>query len=355
MQTQKGKLEFGKEYIPPGEQDAIQVIEHISTQQIQQNSQTDERPVRRDAHAKHHGCVKAEFIVETDLPEEVRFGVFKEPGKSLVACIRFSNASGDANQPDSKADARGMAIKLIGVEGEKLLNEEKHEKTQDFVMINHPVFFIRNVSDYIEFFKAIRDSQGKPPLKFFFPSPNPFRWRLHEFMIGRAIRSKKIVSPLEIQYWSTTPYKLGSRAMKFTVKPSPENNLGKSASNSPNYLREAMVEHLNSKEASFDFLVQLQTDADKMPIEDPTIEWKSPYQKIATLKIPPQAFDSPEQMEFCENLSYTPWHSLPEHSPLGGINRARKKVYESVSKLRHELNDVPKREPTEEELLRLFG
>jgi hypothetical protein len=355
MHTQKSKVELGKEYLPPGEEDAIQVIEQISTQQIQQNSQTDERPVRRDAHAKHHGCVKAEFIVETDLSEEIRFGVFKEPGKSFTACIRFSNASGDANQPDSKADARGMAIKLIGVEGEKLLNEEKHEKTQDFVMINHPVFFIRNVSDYIEFFKAIRDSQGKPPLKFFFPRANPFRWRLHEFMIGQAIRSKKIVSPLEIQYWSTTPYKLGSRAMKFTVKPSAENNLGRSASNSPNYLREAMVEHLNSKEASFDFLVQLQTDADRMPIEDPTIEWKSPYQKIATLKIPPQGFDSSEQMEFCENLSYTPWHSLPEHSPLGGINRARKKVYESVSKLRHELNDVPKREPTEEELLRLFG
>jgi hypothetical protein len=99
-------------------------------------------------------------------------------------------------------------------------------------------------------------------------------------------------------------------------------------------------------------LVQLQTDPVRMPIEDPTIDWDeslSPYRKVATLKIPPQTFDSPEQMEFCENLSYTPWHSIPEHKPLGGINRVRKVVYESMANLRHDLNDVPRREPTVEE------
>ena len=33
-------------------------------------------------------------------------------------------------------DARGMAIKLTGVPGEKLMDDEKH--TQDFVLISHP-------------------------------------------------------------------------------------------------------------------------------------------------------------------------------------------------------------------------
>ncbi|MBW4669873.1 MAG: catalase family protein [Cyanomargarita calcarea GSE-NOS-MK-12-04C] len=351
MQISSVNLELGKEYPPADEASAIEVIERISIEQVQRNYQTGEKPVRRDAHAKHHGCVRAEFIVESNLPEEMKIGVFKEPEKKFTACIRFSNGSGNS-QSDLKGDARGMAIKLLGVEGEKLLPDEKN--TQDFATINHPVFFIRNVQDYIDFFTAIESAKGKPPLKFFFPSYNPLKWRLHEFMITRSIRSKKVVSPLEIQYWSTTPSKFGSRAIKFSVKPHVDNALHRSISDSENYLREAMVEHLNSKQAGFDFLIQFQTDVAQMPIEDSTIEWKSPYHKVATIKIPPQSFDSPEQMEFCENLSYTPWHSLSDHQPLGGVNRARKPVYESISRLRHELNGVSRQEPTIEEFSSLF-
>ena len=61
--------------------------------------------------------------------------------------------------------------------------------------------------------------------------------------------------------------------------------------------------------------------------------------------IPSQTFDTPARMTFCENLSYTPWHSLPDHRPLGGINRARKVVYEAISKVRHDCNAVPRQEP----------
>ena len=112
-----------------------------------------------------------------------------------------------------------------------------------------------------------------------------------------------------------------------------------------------MANYLNNKKASFDFLIQFQTDAEKMPIEDPTIEWKSPFHKVATIEIPPQKFDSPQQMVFCENLSYSPWHSLADHQPLGGINRARKQIYAATSQLRHGLNAVPQQEPTEADLV----
>ncbi|MGI8504361.1 MAG: catalase family protein [Hassallia sp.] len=351
MQTKSGKLELDKEYPSPDEKSAIQTIERMIVQKIEHNYQAGERPSRRDAHAKHHGCVKGEFIVENNLSEEMKFGVFKEPGKKFTACIRFSNGSGKP-QADSKGDGRGMAIKLLGVSGEKLLTDEKN--TQDFVMINHPVFFIRNLQDYIDFFQT-QDTEGKGPLKFFFPGFNPLKWRLQEFAIATSIQRKKIVSPLEIQYYSMTPYKLGNRAIKFSAKPSADNISGRTVSNSENYLREAMVEHLNSKEACFDFLVQFQTDADKMPIEDSTVEWKAPFLKVATIKISSQSFDSSEQMEFCENLSYTPWHSLPEHQPLGAINRCRKPIYNSISQVRHQLNAVSRQEPTESEFFALFG
>lgn len=102
-------------------------------------------------------------------------------------------------------------------------------------------------------------------------------------------------------------------------------------------------------------MVQFQTDADKMPIEDSRVEWKAFFFKVATIKILPPSFDSSEQMEFCENLSYTPWHSLPKHQPLGAINRCRKPIYNTISQLRHQLNAVSRQEPTKSEFSALFG
>lgn len=111
------------------------------------------------------------------------------------------------------------------------------------------------------------------------------------------------------------------------------------------YLRVNMAQTLNSHEGEFDFCVQFQTDADKMPIEDPTVPWDSPYIKLATLSIPPQEFDTREQMEFGDSLSFNSWHSLPVHRPLGGFNRVRKRVYEALSRYRHKRNHEPVFEP----------
>jgi catalase len=345
MQSQAGVLQLGQEYPPAGEDAAIAEVERVSLELLKRDYPANVRPARRDAHAKHHGCVQAEFIIEPDLPEELRVGIFKEP-RTYSAWVRFSNGA-RYFQKDAKGDTRGIAIKLLGVEGEKVLESEKHEQTQDFTLVNHPVFAIRTAQDYAELFQGL--TKGANRLKFFFPGLNPRQWRLHEFKIATAINRKKINSPLEIQYWSMVPYQLGTLAVKYSVKPQQVGISPKGDTRSPHYLHTVMVNHLAQQDATFDFMVQVQTDAVKMPIEDPTVEWDealSPYRKVATLKIPPQTFNSVKQMEFCENLSYTPWHSLPEHRPLGGINRVRKRVYESTARLRHELNGVPYGEPT---------
>ena len=340
MQNQVEQLELGKETIVSGEEEAFQKITDIH---IKSFLKTDQKPVPRAQHPKHHGCVRAEFMVEDNLPEHLRVGVFKEP-RSFPAWIRFSNSR---EQDDGKLDGRGMAIKLMDVDGEKLLDDEKN--TQDFLMINYPLFFIGNTPDYVEFFSALQKSQF--PIKFFFPSLNLFKWRLQELFILLATGLQRVANLLLVQYWSTTPYKLGDHVIKFSARPTSATSGGKLFfKKSQNYLREAMVEYLKREEASFDFIVQLQTDPVKMPIENPKVKWQSPFTKVATIKISPQTFDSDEQMEFCENLSYTPWHSLPEHRPLGAINRARLMVYQVLSKRRHELNKVPLTEPTGDEV-----
>ena len=77
-------------------------------------------------------------------------------------------------------------------------------------------------------------------------------------------------------------------------------------------------------------------------------EWKedqAPFHEVATIYIPRQNFDSPGQSEFAENISFNPWHALPEHRPLGIINRIRKVVYDHTSRVRHEMNSVERTEP----------
>ena len=241
-----------------------------------------------------------------------------------------------------------MAIKLLDVSGEKLLEHEQHAETQDFVLIDHPVFFARNVAEMLPLMRDFRRLMTGGPLertrtllKALFSLRQPFR-------ILRKAGAKRPHSPLDIQYWSTTPYLLGEAAIKFSLRPRLD-RLPVRPNTSPDKLRLAMVEQLRDQEVTFDFLIQERTDAISMPIEDPTVEWdelRSPFRKVATLKIPPQNFDTPTWISFGENLSFTPWHALPEHRPLGGINRARKRLYTTMSAHRHEWNGTPDREPT---------
>ena len=105
----------------------------------------------RQVHSKMHGCVKAEFIVEKNLAEELQVGVFKE-ARSYPAWVRFSNGKTEI-LADKKKDTRGMAIKLMDVPGEKI-SDQKDAKTQDFVLASGPTFFTKNIHDFRGLLKA---------------------------------------------------------------------------------------------------------------------------------------------------------------------------------------------------------
>lgn len=321
-----------------------------------------ERPVRRGQHAKHHGCVLADFEVEPGLPDELRHGLFAEP-KSFKALIRFSN--GEARD-DRKGDAHGMAIKLFDVPGDKLLEPCD---THDFILLDQPLFFIRNVPDYVGLFDALLKAKASviPKLLFFMPrfavelglvyfsflSDRPT-----ELAILKRTVSSKPETPLATTYHSTTPYRLGPHAVRWSAVPHVADLPAYTSADTPDKLRHALATQLGGGEARFDFMAQLQTDAAAMPIEDPTQPWdaaKSPPRKLATIRMPIQRPDTRELMDFCENLTFNPWRCLAEHRPLGGINRARRQVYTAVSKRRHELNGVPQREPTLAEFLALHA
>jgi hypothetical protein len=320
------------ESVPADEPAAIETIVKSIEERVRAAAKSG--PAHRDAHPKAHGCVRAEFRVLDGLPPALRVGVFAE-ARTYKAWIRFSNGS-ETPQPDSIGDGRGMAIKLMEV-------ALSPSTTQDFVMINSPAFFVRNAADYVRFQTASN------PLWFFFPSFNPFRFRLHEFMVARAITGRKVQNPLNSRYWSTAPCRLGAGTCKYSARPAglPSAFI---ATDGPNFLHDNLARHLVQADASFDFMVQPRTEPESMPVEDPTIAWDetvAAFVPVARITIPRQSFDSPEQHAFCENLSFTPWHCVEEHRPLGGINRVRRVVYEHISGVRHALNGVPRCEPTD--------
>ena len=93
-----------------------------------------------------------------------------------------------------------------------------------------------------------------------------------------------------------------------------------------------------SLDQSIDFMVQLRTSAE-LSVEDSMTEWteqQAPFYRVATIRIPQGAVYTQEQNAFCEQLSFNPWHALPEHRPLGLTNRLRKVDYDRISRVRHE-------------------
>ena len=330
-----GFTEQSVEHIPDGESECIAALgERLKAKIIRDNVNGI---MRRDAHPKMHGLVQAEFIVEANLPEDLAIGLFRD-ARRYETWIRFSNQDGTIN-PDIQGDIRGMAIKLMGVPGEKLLAEEKNAQTHDFLTISTDVFVTRDVAEFDGLIKALIG--GTLRKVWFFLTHWRVVWNLKKAMI-------KFANPLQISYFSTTPYLFGTRVVKYSVIPHLEKADKIPVNPSDNYLREAMIRQLDKGEAVFDFCIQLQTNAKQMPVEDPGKLWDSsisPFRKVATIKIPRQSFISKARDELGENLSFTPWHALAEHRPLGGINRARKVIYDLISTFRHKKNNQPRQEP----------
>lgn len=298
----------------------------------------------RDAHPKAHGCVRAEFHVSKNIPAQFAKGVFI-PDQSYQAWIRFSNASNDASSADIDKDARGIAIKLLGVVGEKILESEKQATTQDFIMINHPIFFANDAKRYLSFINDVNSHNMIRKLHI------PFALGFKGTMNALGARNSQIANPLYVRYWSMVPYQLGlgndRQAVKYSVRACSvtANNLPKNPSH--DFLREALKNTLQQTDACMEFLIQPRTSS-KMLVEDSMTEWDekaAPFYQVATIYIPKQNFDTPEQNKFCENLSFTPWHALPAHKPLGAVNRMRKVIYENISRVRHDMNSAPRQEP----------
>jgi hypothetical protein len=332
-------LGLAEERILPGEAEATAaIIEAMSA--FTRRMYTDHPPALRAGNTKTYGAVRATLEVEAGLPAPLAHGVFAE-ARTYPAWVRFSGP-GPVAPPDIKdAGIMSIGIKVMGVPGEKLLDDERF--TQDFTGITAPTFTTPNVIENVRLQRHIGD--GTPVFYFLGPRHSHL---LDAIMQGAYAKTQS--SPLQEQYYSCTPCLLGeSRAMQYAIKPVAVRRRRPPRHFTDNYLQAAMAETLRSREVVFDFLVQVQTDPHTMPVEDASVLWpvrRSPPVVAARLVLARQEFNSPAQMTFAEALSYNPWHSLAAHRPLGNQNRARRAIYLELSRLRHQMNDWPPVEPT---------
>jgi hypothetical protein len=301
----------------------------------------------RGGNTKTQGIVRGEFIVHDHLPAELRHGIYAEP-HTYRAWVRFSGPGPYITPDIDDPGFMSISIKLMGVPGPKLMEEEKF--TLDMFGVSPPTFVTPDTKANAQ---LQRESIKNAQIYYFL---NFHRSHILD-LIMQSLWIKTQSSPFEAPYFSCVPYLLGEgQAMQYSVWP-------KSKRRTPiprlplrppdDYLRNAMVGALAAGDVEFDFRLQRQTDPHLMPIENNAVLWPeklSPRVSVATLRLPRQTFDSPSQMEFAKLLSYNPWHTIAEHRPLGNQSRARHRMYQTLSNLRHSMNDVPHYEPNGDEV-----
>jgi hypothetical protein len=301
----------------------------------------------RGGNTKTHGIVRGEFIVHDNLLEKFRRGIYAQP-QTYRAWVRFSGPGPYITPDIDDVGFMSISIKLMGVPGPKLMDEEKF--TLDMFGVSTPTFVTPDTKANAQLqVESLKNAQ-----MFYFLNLH----RPHVLdMIMQGLWVKTQSSPFEAPYFSCVPYLLGEgQAMQYSVWP-------KSKKRTPiprlplrppdDYLRDAMVASLAEGDVEFDIRLQLQTDPYLMPIENNAVLWPekiSPRVSVATLHLPRQKFNSPAQMEFAKRLSYNPWHCIAEHRPLGNQSRARRRMYAELSRLRHAMNKVPHYEPTGDEV-----
>ncbi|HJT51226.1 MAG TPA: catalase family protein [Nitrosospira sp.] len=341
-------LRLAEEKFYPDEEESLNKI--IDLMMDQMRGRFKPGGYERGGNTKTHGIVRATVTIRDDLPEHCRKGIFANP-RSYPAYVRYSGPGPNVPADINDVGFMSMAVKLMGVPGEKLMSEEKF--TQDFITTSGGATFV--TPNTRENAKLQYWSLVDMTLYYFL---NPKDSHLLDFFM-QSLWNETQYNPLGRRYWSCTPYLLGEgQAMMYSFVPKTadvETHIPGLPFGTPpfNYLRENMIKTLNEKDVEFDLMIQLQTDPHLMPIEDGSVRWPeelSPFIPAATVHIPKQKFDTEAYLEFAKRLKMNPWHCLPEHRPLGNLNRARFRMYYELSKFRQEMNQTTHLEPTGDEI-----
>jgi len=363
----------------PGFDETLQAIIDAMNQRIRGSLEAEGiGRVVRDAHAKGYGLARGEVEILGGLPEPYAQGIYTKPGRH-EAMVRFSNGTNHVGNDKFLGPIVGIGLKLFGIEGSTLLDDEPDSGTFDYAMINHPVFFANTLKHYIYIQTLFAHIGVAPPSNL---TPEQKEAGIHQFLydwvtgkgklppeewaweeLGAFLRlaQTKPINLLLSTYWTMGAVRHGDYVAKVRVAPvqsfadrvvQREIDLESAGQ----VFRPALVAELRDRPYEFDIQVQLCTGLDRMPVEKTTVVWPeslSPFLTVAKLRLPQQDIGGEDHFERMDKTSMSPWRVTEAHRPLGNIMRSRLEVYRQSSILRHQENHQERKEPRN--LAEVFG
>ena len=342
------------ERVPDGEPQAIADIIASMTRESEIVAARHGHAVRA-SHAKSHGLLKGTLEILPNLPEPYRQGLFAAPGTHEVL-VRLATGPGEI-LPDRVATHRGMAIKVLGVDGAMLPGHDA--RTQDFVLASGPAF---PQPDAAGFLASMKQLEAATPLPAAAKAAVSTVARAASAVLGAVgVSSNTLdffghppIHPLAETYYSQAPLRFGDYVAKLAAFPASPEQLAMAETSldvaaDPDALRHATAGFLHEHGATYELRAQLCSDLAAMPIEDATVVWpesESPYVTVARITLPAQDACAPARQACMDDaMSFRPAHSLAAHRPLGSLMRARLQTYAALSAFRHTRNGVVPREP----------
>ena len=334
--------------------------------------------VVRDAHAKGYGLAWGEVEILSGVPDAYAQGIYAKPGRH-EAMVRFSNGTNHVGGDRFLGPIVGIGLKIFGIEGKTLLEDEPDSHTFDYALINHPVFFVNTLAHYV-FIQTLFANIGTAPPANLSPEQKqaeihrflynwvtgkgtlpPEAWAWEELGAFLQLAQHKYINLLLETYWTMGAVRHGDYVAKVRVAPvqSFADRVVRRAldpTSAQEVFRPALVAELRERPYEFDVQVQLCTDLAQMPVEKTTVLWPeslSPYVTVARLRLPQQDVGGEDNFEKMDKTSMSPWRVTEQHRPLGSIMRSRKEVYRQSSILRHQTNNQERKEP--KNLAEVFG
>ncbi len=277
----------------------------------------------RALHRKQLTAARGTLEVLGGQPDFARHGLFAAPGQFEV-WVRLSNGGMD-RAPDRTPDIRGFAIQVRGVKGDSALGNGP-AKSQDFALINNPVFGFPKSEEFVAF--VVAAAGGNASL---------LKYLLGRYgLLGGPARLLKLLKTLGKPFggfateamFSAAPMACGPYAARVRLLPATCNGVATPGANKD--WGGDFAARLARQDLQWELQLQAFVSEALTPIEDASVDWPSPYVTVARLTLPRQDCASEAGQALLSQVEasvFDPWQALAAHRPLGDVQRARKVVY----------------------------
>lgn len=270
-------------------------------------------------------------------------GLFATPGSHPVG-MRLSSTPCDLLD-DAISTPRGLDFKVQEVDGVPL-DPADGARSQDFLMVNGPVFSALKARRFLKSLKLLAATTDKAlPSAALRGLEAVVEKSGGESATLKALGGHPATHPLGGSFFTQLPVLFGPYMAKLSLVPvSPElvalHGAPLDLADKPLALREAVSAHFAQAGGVWELKAQLCTDLTKMPIEDASVQWPEDLSvTVARITVPAQASWDEGQSPAEDNaLSFSPWHGLAEHRPLGSIMRVRRRAYAMALQVGHTYN-----------------